>query len=55
MYKAKQGRMTIGEVRIIGEYLKQKYTPGYKFDNLAYSEGLTNYLNVCALNLLTTF
>jgi len=41
----RDGKFIKGKSPLIGEYLKQKYTPGYKFDNLAYNEGLSDYLN----------
>jgi cathepsin D len=45
MFKVKPERRFMGKTRLLTEYLRQKYTPGYKFDNLAYNEGLSDYLN----------
>lgn len=46
MYKVKRtDKYTAGKTRLLGEYLKQKYIPGYKFDDRSYSEGLSDYLN----------
>jgi len=45
MFKVKQERRLSGKTRLQAEYLLQKYTPGHKFDNLAYNEGLSDYLN----------
>uniref|UniRef100_A0A914VAF3 Peptidase A1 domain-containing protein n=1 Tax=Plectus sambesii TaxID=2011161 RepID=A0A914VAF3_9BILA len=53
MFKSEQDAKFKGKFKLIGEYLLQKYTPGHKFDNLAYNEGLTDYLNAQYYSTIT--
>ena len=52
MYKTTHSRQSFN-TKLIGEYLKQKYVKGHKFNELAYNEGLSDFSNVCYISIET--
>jgi len=46
MFKEKlEKKHIVGKSQLIKEYLMAKYTPGFKFENKGFDEGLSNYLD----------